>query len=602
MKTKLFTTILFVLAVMFTTSAQTAKPIQTVKKTTTTQTVQNQTVPIVDVEIKYDAERQFYYIAEKESSKIIKALPYKEVNDFNEGLALVKTEKSIGFINSKGIEVVSPNGKYHWANDFSNGLAVVGTKDKYGDKISAGFINKAGVLVFPMIYQDAKNFSENLAAVKKGGKWGFINRTGTVIIPLKYVDAYTFAQGLAIAGTEITLSDGYKKTKYGYIDKTGKTIIPFKYTYATKFHKSIKSACAIVCDELNEYNLIDKTGKIIYDFKYNSKITKDSSEYIYPSSAEWSNDSKVKLDYGSGYTKEFGIYDPGIASFIVKPEYSDLIEINNGNYLVEKYGSKGICKFEEKVPVDFNFIFDQDSLYFAVYGGIQTESGINDGKFILYNYDGKKITKYEYVDSYDQMTAFFEGLARVKRNGKYGYINKKGEEVITLEYDSAGVFNSGIAVVFKGGKAGAINKKNENIIPFEYEVLGDFFDGFSYYKKNNLFGIIENNGKTVTEPIFDKMGEFSEGLAPFAKDKKVGYVNARGEIIITPSYDYANPFNENLALVKKNDKISFIDLKGNEVIPYKYDNANNFKNGYALVLEGEKYLLIDKKGNIIKSY
>lgn len=628
MKTKLFILILLVLATVLTANAQTAKPKQTAAKSTAAQATQKQAEPMDDAKIMYDNERQFFYIAGKESGKFIKLLPYKEVNQFSEGLALVKTGKSIGFINQKGTEIVPPNGKYQWAEDFSNGMAAVGTNNEKGEKKAAGYINKSGVLVIPMVYQEAKNFSENLAAVKKNDKWGFVNKTGAVVIPIKYAEAYSFTQGLAIVKQTVANQNAL----YGYIDKTGKTIIPFKFVSATGFRKSYPDEYALVQNEQYAYQLIDKKGETVDELKYffekkvyNTalKYDEDKSENISPVSARWLQDGsdnivvEYKIDY---YQTLKGVYSLGAAAFKVKPEYADLMQANHGDYLVlSTFNKKGICRYHEIVPAYYDFIFDQDSLYYAVYGGTQTENGISGGKYTLYNYDGKQLTKYDDKAGYDELTPFSEGLARVKRNGKFGFINKKGEEIIPIEYDSAGVFISGIAVVFKGGKAGGINKKNETVIPLEYDLLGYFAEGFSSYKTNNLAGIMDANGKKITEPVFEGLGTFSEGLAPFMKDKKIGYVNTKGEIMIPAEYDSGNPFSDGYALISKielkvndplssgpaistNPKVGFIDSNGKVVIPLKYNNAADFLNGYAIVQDGDAIHLIDKKGEIVKSY
>ncbi len=61
---------------------------------------------------------------------------------------------------------------------FSEGLAIArnGLNDKYG------YINKQGELVIATKYDDVRNFSEGLAAVKINDEWGFINKDGDVII------------------------------------------------------------------------------------------------------------------------------------------------------------------------------------------------------------------------------------------------------------------------------------------------------------------------------------------------------------------------------------------------------------------------------------
>lgn len=49
-------------------------------------------------------------------------------------------------------------------------------------------------------YEDAGQFNEGLAAVKKDGKWGYIDETGEMVIPFQYDKAYLFREGLALVG------------------------------------------------------------------------------------------------------------------------------------------------------------------------------------------------------------------------------------------------------------------------------------------------------------------------------------------------------------------------------------------------------------------
>ncbi|WP_373567640.1 WG repeat-containing protein, partial [Paenibacillus mendelii] len=51
---------------------------------------------------------------------------------------------------------------------------------------------------------------------------------------------------------------------------------------------------------------------------------------------------------------------------------------------------------------------------------------------------------------------FKEGYAAVKKDGKYGYIDKAGDVIVPLEYNSAGRFNDGLSIVRKDGKWGII--------------------------------------------------------------------------------------------------------------------------------------------------
>ena len=80
--------------------------------------------------------------------------------------------------------------------------------------------------------------------------------------------------------------------------------------------------------------------------------------------------------------------------------------------------------------------------------------------FCLYTLCSNK-TKYVL---YNQILSFSEGLATVKLDGKYGFINTKGKEVIPCKYDYAGEFSEGLAKVGLDGKDGYINTKGKLVI------------------------------------------------------------------------------------------------------------------------------------------
>ena len=62
---------------------------------------------------------------------------------------------------------------------------------------------------------------------------------------------------------------------------------------------------------------------------------------------------------------------------------------------------------------------------------------------------------------YDWKGEYYEGLAKVKLNDKYGFIDKTGKEVIPIKYDHAYGFSIGLALVKLEGKWFYINPKGE---------------------------------------------------------------------------------------------------------------------------------------------
>jgi len=59
---------------------------------------------------------------------------------------------------------------------------------------------------------------------------------------------------------------------------------------------------------------------------------------------------------------------------------------------------------------------------------------------------------------YDSAMDFSEGLAAVKLDGKWGYIDKNGNEVIKCVYDCDGFFSEDLVAVRLNGKYGYLAK------------------------------------------------------------------------------------------------------------------------------------------------
>ena len=168
---------------------------------------------------------------------------------------------------------------------------------------------------------------------------------------------------------------------------------------------------------------------------------------------------------------------------------------------------------------------------------------------------------------------FFEGLAVIKVNNKYGYIDKTGKVVIEPKYDLASPFNEGYAWV-------TINNE-----PFLIDINGQ--------------PIKPSNKNNNTKYIY--LETFKDGLARVNVNRKYGFVDKNNELIIPAKYDHAEQFFEGLASVKLNNKYGYIDKTGKLIIPLKYDFAGQFYNGEASVRFADRLAIINKQDEIIHS-
>ncbi len=107
-----------------------------------------------------------------------------------------------------------------------------------------------------------------------------------------------------------------------------------------------------------------------------------------------------------------------------------------------------------------------------------------NGKWGFKNRAGKQV-----VDSiYDEVFNFKEELCCVQKDDLYGFINRDGQVVIPLVYSCATSFSEGLACVFKGEKCGYIDTENNVVVNFDYDAGTMVIDGECRVKKDGKWG------------------------------------------------------------------------------------------------------------------
>jgi hypothetical protein len=152
------------------------------------------------------------------TGRIVLPARYPLIQDFGDGdrVRLFKADFS-----SEKSDFIRPDGSIAFSldnvrvNPFSDGLARIEKDEK------VGFINEHGVAVIPSEFEDASDFSEGLAAAKKG-TWGFINRQGQWVIAPQFDGAKEFRDGLALVANN---------PNWHYINKGGLVVRPNVWTY-----------------------------------------------------------------------------------------------------------------------------------------------------------------------------------------------------------------------------------------------------------------------------------------------------------------------------------------------------------------------------------
>ena len=237
-------------------------------------------------------------------------------------------------------------------------------------------------------------------------------------------------------------------------------------------------------------------------------------------------------------------------------------------------------------------VVEKDDNFAEKLGGKTDLLSLPDSEFVVFESEnGKKgyklkstneviiPAKYYYARDF---TGGLAGVSEIERGGHYGFINKKGEAVTEFKYDTFWECKDGLIRVGGPNKKNArqyvegyIDKRGEEVIPLQFYIANDFSEGLAAVKikEKGGWGFIDKGGNMVIPYEYNFAGSFKEGLA------KVGIKGYKHAILLG---------------------YGFIDKTGKVVIPLIYDEVEDFNGGRAKVKYLNEWFYIDKNGNRVE--
>lgn len=347
-------------------------------------------------------------------------------------------------INEKGAVQIAFGPNVETRESFSNNLLAVqsGNRTQYW--------NKQGKLAFARSFDSGKNFSEDLAAVKDDG-WGFIDGTGQFVIANTFEYAESFSEGLAAV-----VKDG----GYGFVNKKGEMVIEPIYELVLPFSNGL--ALVKLRDKIGYLN---KNGHLAILASFDSG--RSFSEGLAEVGFLDHETHELRLCYINTSGKV--CIDTSKIEVLAEPadKEQDIFKLDDGKTVFGFKRATGMSS-SDKLPRDFH----------CGLAGIQL--GENYGYI---NKDGKVVIKPVYRAAYD----FSENLATVRPRFCFekAVIDTSGNEVVSPQYKEISQFHDGIAAVSQweltstNALWGFINKKGEQILPLQYFEAAPFANGLA---------------------------------------------------------------------------------------------------------------------------
>lgn len=343
-----------------------------------------------------------------------------------------------------------------------------------------GYATRARKIVIPLQFADAELFSEGLAVVTvkqaKGYARGYIDPTGKLVIPAQYQYADAFEGGLA------PVSVG---GKYGYINKAGIMVVAPKYALANGFSEGLAAV------QLGgKWGYVDSSGREVTPIKY------DQADRVREGFAPVFIGDSLKNQQRCGYIDKSGREAIALDYFACNSFSEGLAHVRRpvtwdggGNILDGFINSSGA--YAIPLSADFYLAFD-----------------FHDGWAVVGDHYIDKSGKTVFSPAYEDVSEFSEGLAKVSRGDKYGYIDKSGKLVIPLTLDDAGLdsilcgdsdFHQGRAAIRIKDKCGFIDTVGKLVIPAKYGQTLSFQDGLAYITNGDDSGFIAPDGTEYFE-------------------------------------------------------------------------------------------------------
>ncbi len=430
------------------------------------------------------------------------------------------------------------------------------------------------------------NSYAKLLKIKRGELYGLSDDLLTTIFSPQYSQLNEIGNSLFIA----------KKKNYGVINSKNEIVLPLVFDSVIFDHHLFRVKDKSISK--NGWDIYDTLGKAITKNKYDwigewndnffsvkkrgfwGVINNEGEELIhcvYDSLLNHTNDLfavNLKGQFGIINTKEDWLMTPQPYPITILKANRVLITKDNVNYLNDFAGS--IIYFSEYPLEGFpDFIVEN----------------LPNGLARKLDYDGRILSteqpiKVEHIETIAEES---EGLRGIKKDGKFGFIDRNGNLRIANRYDAIGQFKEGLTKVKLNNKWGYINVDERIIIQPSFEQAYSFTDGKALVKRNGKYGLINKEGKFILPNRYDSIVVLIEKNYLLITNHKKGLANINGQIIIEPKFDELTDLNNGYLIAKQDKKFGLITSEGLSTLPLIYDQLifNPEKNNYLVMKQAE---------------
>ncbi|MCG3179052.1 MAG: hypothetical protein BIFFINMI_01383 [Phycisphaerae bacterium] len=319
-----------------------------------------------------------------------------------------------------------------------------------------GYVDAGGKWVIPAQWAEARPFSEDRAVVKsREGFYGYIGRDGKPVGKLVYKKVYDFADGMGV----VQLG-----TRWGILGPDGEAAVEPKYDSI-----AAPSEGLCVARSAGAWFYLDAKGR---------EIGRDE---------KWQSIQPIKDGLGRVQKNgRWGIVD-STGKVLIEPRFFQMQDFSHGLAAVFDQGGWGYInrKGEMVIQPQFAQVAPFSDGLAIVRTRSNTVGAVNEkGELVI-------PAKYRSIGQFTGGTAVV-----TDEHGKAGIIGQGGDVIVPVGYDAVCVFAGDMARVCRNGKWGYVDRKARVVIPPAFDQADDFgADGKASVSIGALAARIDRNGR-----------------------------------------------------------------------------------------------------------
>lgn len=463
-----------------------------------------------------------------------------------------------------------------------------------------GYVSTNGTIKVPPRFTAVSEFRRGRAIVNLNGQNGLIDAEGRFLIP----PAYARIEPVLMPQGQMAYRLHQPTQREGLIDTLGGFVIPPAYDAV-----GVPSEGLVAVRKGNKWGFLSRSGRAEIPFTFDAVKPFSQGVASVQNGSNWTYiDRKGEVLSKAAFT-DIGTFSEGLAwvntgekigfidtsgQFLIAPQFEVAHDFDQGVARVVSDGKYGLIDHKGQWVLRPKFA---DILPFQANGVAIARLSGTQNRYVLIDQAGRTLTG---LTTYRQIDSFREGLARVKDQNGFGFIDLNGREVISTTWGQAESFSGGRAVVRQNGRCGYIDASGELVIPTQYSRCLDFEDDRAVvYRSIHNAGLIDRNGRELISPSLDRMLHFREGRGLMRDQRQGFYFITDKAALYDGYYDEARPFYHGVAAIRQGDRWGLINRKGLPLIRPRFSAMEPFVGGMARVSVSRLFGLVDANGREI---